>query len=103
MKLILIVTLVWLRMNLSEWVVRTQFIWMLLAMILHISHWVWEDELCDIDTVQDSLHEDMVSCLLSNKPSEYQKIWSIPVRQSKLCCGEHAHMHDLYPFTGVPL
>ena len=39
MKLILIVTLVWLRMNLSEWV-RTQIIWMLLAMILHVSHWV---------------------------------------------------------------
>ena len=40
MNLILIVTLVWLRMNLSEWVVRTQIIWMLLAMILHVSHWV---------------------------------------------------------------
>ena len=36
-----------------------------------------EDEFCDIDTVQDSLLEDMVSCSLSNKPSEYQKIWSI--------------------------
>ena len=35
------------------------------------------DEFCDIDTVQDSLLEDMVSCSLSNKPSEYQKIWSI--------------------------
>ena len=33
-----------------------------------------EDEFCDIDTVQDSLLEDMVNCLLSNKPSEYQKI-----------------------------
>ena len=38
MKLILIVTLVWLRMNLSEWVVKTQYIWMLLAMIIHVSH-----------------------------------------------------------------
>ena len=36
-----------------------------------------EDEFCDIDAVQDSLLEDMVSCSLSNKPSEYQKIWSI--------------------------
>ena len=35
-----------------------------------------ENEFCDIDTVQDSLLEDMVSSL-SNKPSEYQKIWSI--------------------------
>ena len=32
---------------------------------------------CDIDAVQDSLLEDMVSCSLSNKPSECQKIWSI--------------------------
>ena len=36
-----------------------------------------EDELCDIDAIQDSLLEYMVSCSLSNKPSEYQKIWSI--------------------------
>ena len=36
-----------------------------------------ENEFCDIDTVQDSLLEDMVSCSLSNKPSKYQKIWSI--------------------------
>ena len=36
-----------------------------------------ENEFCDIDTVQDSLLEDMVSCSLSNNPSEYQKIWSI--------------------------
>ena len=36
-----------------------------------------EDEFYDIDTVQDSILEDMVSCSLSNKPSEYQKIWSI--------------------------
>ena len=36
-----------------------------------------ENEFCDIDAVQDSLPEDMVSCSLSNKPSEYQKIWSI--------------------------
>ena len=39
MKLILILTLVWLRMNLPEWVVRTQIIWMLLAMVLHVSQW----------------------------------------------------------------
>ena len=37
MKLILIVTLVWLRMNLSEWV-RTHINWMLLAMTIHVSH-----------------------------------------------------------------
>ena len=36
-----------------------------------------EGEFCDIDAVQDSLLEDMASCLLSNKPSECQKIWSI--------------------------
>ena len=36
-----------------------------------------EDGFCDIDAVQDFLLEDMVSCSLSNKPSEYQKIWSI--------------------------
>ena len=35
------------------------------------------NDLCDIDTIQDSLFEDMVSCSLSNKPSECQKIWSI--------------------------
>ena len=38
MKIILIVTLVWLRMNPSEWVVRIQYLWILLAMILHVSH-----------------------------------------------------------------
>ena len=32
---------------------------------------------CDIDALQDSLLEDMVSCSLSNKPLECQKIWSI--------------------------
>ena len=36
-----------------------------------------EDEFCEIDTVQDSLLEDMESCSLSNKPSECQNIWSI--------------------------
>ena len=36
-----------------------------------------EDDFCDIDAVQDSLLEDMASCSLSNKPSEYQKIWTI--------------------------
>ena len=35
------------------------------------------NEFCYIDSVQDSLLEDMVSCSLSNKPSEFQKIWSI--------------------------
>ena len=57
----------------------------------------------DIDSVQDSLLEDMVSCLLSNKPSECQKIWSILSDILKLCCGKHAHMHDLHSFTEVPL
>ena len=36
-----------------------------------------ENEFCDIDTVQVSLLKDIVSCSLSNKPSECQKIWSI--------------------------
>ena len=36
-----------------------------------------EDEFCEIDTVQDSLLEDMESCSLSNKPSECQNIGSI--------------------------
>ena len=35
------------------------------------------NEFCDIDIVQDTLLEDMVSCSLSNKPSECQKIRSI--------------------------
>ena len=34
-----------------------------------------EDEFCGIDAVQDSLLEDMVSCSLSNKPSECQTVW----------------------------
>ena len=38
MKLVLIVTHVRLRMNLSESVVRTQYLWMLLTMIIHVSH-----------------------------------------------------------------
>ena len=58
-----------------------------------------EDEFCDIDAAQDSLLEDMVSCSLSNKPSECQIDLVNSVRQSKLCCGEHAHMHDLHSFT----
>ena len=61
------------------------------------------NEFCDIGSVQDSLHEDMVSCSLFNKPSEFQKIWFNSVGQSKLHCGEHAHMHGVHPFTGVPL
>ena len=37
-----------------------------------------KDEFCDIDSLlEDSLLEYMVSCSLSNKPTEYQKIWSI--------------------------
>ena len=36
-----------------------------------------EGEFCDIGAVQDTLLEDMVSCSLSNKPSECQKVWSI--------------------------
>ena len=62
-----------------------------------------EDEFCDIDAVQGSLLEDMVSCSLSNKPSGYQKILSILSDSLKLYCGEHVHMHDLHPFTGVSL
>ena len=62
-----------------------------------------DDEFCDIDAVQDSLVADMVSCSLSNKPSECQKIWSIPSDSLKVCYGEYAHMHDLHSFTGVPL
>ena len=38
---------------------------------------VLEDEICDVDAVQYSLLEDMVSCSPSNKPSECQKFWSI--------------------------
>ena len=36
-----------------------------------------ENEFCEKEAVQDSLLEDMVSCSLSNKPSKYQKMWSI--------------------------
>ena len=36
-----------------------------------------EDEFCGTDAAQYSLLEDMVSCSLSNKPPECQKIWSI--------------------------
>ena len=35
------------------------------------------NDFCDIDSVQDSTLEDMVSCSLSSKPSEFQKVWSI--------------------------
>ena len=34
------------------------------------------NEFFDIDSVQDSLREDVMRCLLSNTPSEFQKIWS---------------------------
>ena len=36
-----------------------------------------ENDFCDIDSVQDSTFEDMMSCSNSNKPSEFQKISSI--------------------------
>ena len=36
-----------------------------------------KNDFCDIDSVQDSTFEDMMSCLGSNKPSEFQKICSI--------------------------
>ena len=35
------------------------------------------NDFCDIDSVQDSILDDMVSCSNSNKPSEFQNIWSI--------------------------
>ena len=35
------------------------------------------NDFCDMDSVQDSLLEDMVSHSLSNKPSVFQKIWLI--------------------------
>ena len=35
------------------------------------------NEICDIDSVQDSILEDMLSCSYSSKPSDFQKIWSI--------------------------
>ena len=38
MKLVLTVTPVWLVMNLLKWVVKTQYLWMLLNMIIHVSH-----------------------------------------------------------------
>ena len=42
-----------------------------------------QNDLCNIDLVQDSMFEDMMSCSGSNKPSEFQKIWSIlPDRQN---------------------
>ena len=62
-----------------------------------------ENRFCDIDAVQDSLLEDMVSCSLSNKPSECQSIWSILSDNLSYVVEKHAHMHDLYSFTGVPL
>ena len=52
-----------------------------------------ENDFCDIDSIQDSTLEDMVSCSNSNKPSEFQKNLS-----DRLCYGEHAHMHRLCPF-----
>ena len=59
------------------------------------------NDFCDTESVQDSIPENMVSCSHSNKPSEFQKIWSI-LSDRLLCCGEHVHMHSLHPFTGVP-
>ena len=102
MKLILIVTLVWfedesIRMD-GESLIHLDVI----SHDLTCQPLGLEDEFCDIDAVQDSLPEDMVSCSLSNKSSEYQKTWS-NLSDNMICCGEHAHMHDLYPFTGVPL
>ena len=38
MKVVLFVTVVWMRMNLSEWMVRTQYIWVSLTMIIHVTH-----------------------------------------------------------------
>ena len=64
-------------MNLSEWVVENSIHLEVISHDLTCQPLGLEDEFCDIDTVQDSLLEDMVSCSLSNKPSEYQKIWSI--------------------------
>ena len=36
-----------------------------------------EDDFCDIDSVQDSTFEKMISCSNSNKPLEFQKFWLI--------------------------
>ena len=76
MKLILIVTLVWLRdesIRMGENSNQLDVI----SHNLTCQPMGLENEFCDIDTVQDSLLEDMVSCSVSNKPSEYQKICSI--------------------------
>ena len=42
MKLVLIVTLIWLRMNLSDQVVRALYLLMVLTMNIHVSHFVLE-------------------------------------------------------------
>ena len=42
MKLVLIVICVWLRMDLSHYVVNILYLWMLLAMTIHVSHFVLE-------------------------------------------------------------
>ena len=76
MKLILIVTLVWLRMNLSYKVVRTPYLWVLPTITLYVCQFVLK-MVFDTDSVQDSILEDIGSCSNSNKPSEFQKIGSI--------------------------
>ena len=54
-------------MNLSEWVMRTQIIWILDVVSHDLTYQPLglEDEFCDMEAVQDSLPEHMVSCSLS--------------------------------------
>ena len=46
-------------------------------MTIHVSYFVLKMFFSDIDSVQDSILDDMVRCSNSNKPLKFQKIWSI--------------------------
>ena len=52
------------------------YLWMLPTMIIHVSHFVLE-MIFVTQTEFRTILKDMVSCSHSNKPSEFQKIWSV--------------------------
>ena len=76
MKWIVIVTPVWLMVHLSDQVVVTLYSLILFTMTINISHCLLK-MIFVTDSVQDYTFEDMMSCSGSNKPSEFQMIWSI--------------------------
>ena len=66
-----------------------------LTLTTHVSYLVLKIDFCDINSVEDSTFEDFMTCLGSNKPSEFRKILSILSDRLTESVGKYSHMHNL--------